>query len=161
MSDHARPATLRGHVALVTDGGRGLGAAIALALAAAGATVATLAHESCELTAVAAMLRLGGHQTLGVTAPDYADAAAVAEAIDAARDYLGPITILVDVVGLPTVLADVLPDMAAAGWGCFITSLPAAAPGPGIAWLQLAPTAPPEATAAQVRDFCLAALPPA
>ncbi len=159
IDSHPTP-TLRGHVALVTDGGRGLGAAIALALADAGAAVAPLAHESCELTAVAGLVRLAGGGVLGITAPDYADAEAVGSAIDAARDYLGPITIYVDTVGIPAALDAVLPDMVDAQGGCFITvgDAPARQSPRMIAWLHIDRTATPEANAALVCDFCLKSL---
>ena len=157
--------SLQGQVALVTDGGRGLGAAIALALADAGATIAPLAHESCELTAIAALLRQNGQPALGVTAPSYTEADAVAAAIDDARDYLGPITILVDVSGVPAALVAVLPDMQEAGWGCVVSTdgtfrsvLPLEA---HIAFLAIDAAAPPDVTAARVRAFCLATLPSA
>lgn len=145
---------LAGCVALVVDGGRGVGAAVALALAEAGASVALLAREACELTAVASMLRLHHHHGLGVTA-DYGDPTAVALALDDARTALGPITLLIDPIGLPTAWDAALPDMLDAGSGTIIlidagTDI-ARAPFPDIiTCITLASAAMPEATAALV-----------
>jgi len=111
---------LAGRAALVVNGGRGVGAEIALALAEAGAAVALLGRESCELTAVATMIRLQGRVVLGVTA-DFADPDDIAEAVETAREALGPLTILIDPLGLPAAHDAVVPDMHAAGWGRAMT----------------------------------------
>jgi 7-alpha-hydroxysteroid dehydrogenase len=147
---------LAGSVALVVDGGRGVGAAVALALADAGAAVALLAREACELTAVAAMLRIQHHAVLGVTA-DYSDPDAVALALDDARAALGPITLVVDPVGLPAAWDAALPDMLDAGHGTIILIAAAAnrasalANYPAtIACITVAASATPAATAAHV-----------
>jgi hypothetical protein len=109
---------------------------------------------------VAALVRGGGQRILGVTAPDYADADAIFAAVDDARGYLGPITILVDTVGVPAAVEAVLPDMAEAGWGCLVTISEAPLPDDMlfIAHLVIDPTASPEKIATHVRDFCLNAL---
>jgi 7-alpha-hydroxysteroid dehydrogenase len=145
---------LAGRVALVVDGGRGVGAAVALALADAGAAVALLAREACELTAVAAMLRIQHHNVLGVTA-DYSDPDAVALALEDAHAALGPITLVADPVGLPAAWDAALPDMLDAGHGTIILidaaaniarpALPAS-----IACITIASSATPAATATHV-----------
>ena len=129
---------LAGRHALVTGGGRGIGAAIAAALAGAGARVTLLGRTTAELRETAAGLPGGA---LAVTA-DVTDAKQVERAFGEARDAHGPITILVNNAGLaksrPIGKSDaafwrgmldvnltgayhctqaVLPEMQAAGWG--------------------------------------------
>ena len=87
---------LEGRHALVTGGGRGIGAAIAAALAGAGARVTLLARTEAEIAKTAASLQ-GGAQA--VTA-DVTDAAQVAKAFDQARAAAGEIAILVNNAGL-------------------------------------------------------------
>lgn len=118
---------LSGRVALVVGGGRDMGAAIALALGEAGARVALLGREACELTAVAALLRLQGRAVVGVTA-NYSEPDMIALALDDARAVLGPITLVVDPIGIPAVAEAALPDMCDAGWGRIVMVTPGAAP---------------------------------
>jgi NAD(P)-dependent dehydrogenase (short-subunit alcohol dehydrogenase family) len=87
---------LQGRHALVTGGGRGIGTAIAAALAGAGARVTLLARTESEIAKTAASLP-GGAQA--VTA-DVTDAAQVERAFDQARAAAGEIAILVNNAGL-------------------------------------------------------------
>ncbi len=83
-------ASLSGRHALVTGGGRGIGRAVAAALAASGATVTVLGRQQAALEdAVAA-----GHARGFITA-DVTDPAAVGAAIKAAEAERGPIDILI------------------------------------------------------------------
>ncbi len=123
---------LSGRVAVVVGGGRDLGAAIALALGEAGAAVALLGREACELTAVAALLRLQGCAVVGITA-DYAQPDAIALALADAREVLGPLQIVVDPIGVPAVAEAALPDMRDAEWGRIVVVTPGAAPPARIA----------------------------
>jgi NAD(P)-dependent dehydrogenase (short-subunit alcohol dehydrogenase family) len=87
---------LAGRHALVTGGGRGIGAAIAAALAGAGARVTLLGRTKAELEATAAALP---GSALAVTA-DVTDAGQVERAFAQARAVAGEIEILVNNAGL-------------------------------------------------------------
>jgi NAD(P)-dependent dehydrogenase (short-subunit alcohol dehydrogenase family) len=54
-------APLRGRAAVITGGGRGVGAAVAQRLASAGAAVLVAARTASQVEEVAARLRAGGH----------------------------------------------------------------------------------------------------
>jgi NAD(P)-dependent dehydrogenase (short-subunit alcohol dehydrogenase family) len=90
---------LQGEVAVVTGGGRGIGRAIALRLAAAGARVALGARTEPEVQAVTAEIEHAG----GVALPlllDVTVAAAVTRFADAVRARLGEPLVLVNNAGL-------------------------------------------------------------
>jgi 3-oxoacyl-[acyl-carrier protein] reductase len=94
---------LKGHTALVTGASRGIGAAIAMALAEAGAAVAVNYRERAdEADAVVAKIRGFGGRATGIAA-DVSRAADVAKMVDLAGSALGPIDILVNNAGLAIV----------------------------------------------------------
>ncbi len=150
-------ATFTGRVAVVTGGGRGIGAATAEALAAMGAAVAVLARSVAEVDAVAARVQAQGGQSLAV-ACDVADPAAVARAFAAITHALGPVDILVNNAGVvaplgPTATIDlaawqqammvnlvgpmaciraVLPGMLERHWGRIVNVSTGAAAGAGM-----------------------------
>ncbi|WP_344680141.1 2,3-dihydro-2,3-dihydroxybenzoate dehydrogenase [Saccharopolyspora taberi] len=85
-----------GKVAVVTGAGRGIGAAVATALARLDATVAAVDVDAAAVSGLAA--ELGGK-----CAPypaDVADGAAVAAVVDSVERDLGPVDILVNVAGV-------------------------------------------------------------
>jgi 3-oxoacyl-[acyl-carrier protein] reductase len=146
------PDDLTGRVALVTGGSRGLGSAICVALARAGADVAVnYLRQEAQARAVAKQVEAAGRRALAVQA-DVADAGAVARMVAAVEEALGPVAILVNNAGIsqPKPLEEidegdwdttidvnlksaflctqaVLPGMRAARWGriVFVSSLAA------------------------------------
>lgn len=81
--------------ALITGGGRGIGAAIARRLAADGARLTLIGRDHTALSATAAVLPSDAQ----VIACDITDPAAVADTVAAARAGHGPIDILVNNAG--------------------------------------------------------------
>jgi NAD(P)-dependent dehydrogenase (short-subunit alcohol dehydrogenase family) len=90
------PPALEGEIAIVTGAGKGIGEAIAHALAAAGARVAVTSRVAADAERVAAALG-SGHVGLGM---DVRDTAAVNAAVAAAAEALGAPTILVNNAGV-------------------------------------------------------------
>jgi NAD(P)-dependent dehydrogenase (short-subunit alcohol dehydrogenase family) len=90
--------TLAGRSAVVTGGGRGIGAAVARALAEAGARVLVAARHPAEVEAVAGGLRGAGGEAFA-TRCDVTDATSVTELARTARDRLGAVDILVNNAG--------------------------------------------------------------
>jgi 3-oxoacyl-[acyl-carrier protein] reductase len=147
---------LNGKIALVTGGSRGIGAAVAVALAEAGADVAVNYRERAEAAAtVAKDIERTGRRALAVGA-DVSSSGAVAKMIERITAELGPIDILVNNAGIgrrraPEELDEaewdatiavnlkgaflctqaVLPGMQARGFGRIVNISSGAARGPG------------------------------
>jgi 7-alpha-hydroxysteroid dehydrogenase len=98
-------------VAIVTGAGRGLGAAIAVAFAEAGADVVIAARTESQLEEVAARVAAAGRQAHVVPA-DLSDADATAALAGAAVERFGRLDIVVNNVGgaLPCPLLDTTPQ---------------------------------------------------
>ena len=92
-------ATLDGHVAIVTGGGRGLGRAVAERLAALGAAVVIASRNAPELDEVVKRIKRAGGKALAQTA-DIADERQVQELVLATERWIGPATILVNNAGM-------------------------------------------------------------
>lgn len=132
--------TLAGRHALVTGGGRGIGAAIARELLAKGARVTVTGRSRDALEA--AVAELAGEGEIAWVQMDVASAASVAQAFAQARERFGPVSVLVNNAGqaasapfLKTdeemwqqmlavnltgtwhCIREALPDMLAARWG--------------------------------------------
>lgn len=92
-----------GHVALVTGASRGIGAAIALGLAEAGAAVAVNYRERAgDAEAIVASIQAGGGRAIAVAA-DVSQAASVKEMVEQVAAALGPVDILVNNAGVAIV----------------------------------------------------------
>jgi 3-oxoacyl-[acyl-carrier protein] reductase len=99
----AARADMSAHVALVTGGSRGIGAAIAVALAEAGAAVAVNYRErAADAEAVVAGIKAIGGRAMAVAA-DVSQAAAVTAMVEQVAASLGPIDILVNNAGVAIV----------------------------------------------------------
>ena len=93
---------LKGKAALVTGGSRGMGAAIALALAEAGADIAlTYQGSKDKAEAVTRQIETKGRRALAIQA-DSADATAVTNSVNEAAKTLGRLDILVANAGIVT-----------------------------------------------------------
>ncbi|MGH7547229.1 MAG: SDR family NAD(P)-dependent oxidoreductase [Gemmatimonadales bacterium] len=90
---------LAGLAAVVTGGGRGIGAAVARALAAEGAAVVVAARTAPKVEATAEAIRATGRHAWAVPC-DVADPASVGTLAAAAARYLGRVDILVNNAGV-------------------------------------------------------------
>jgi NAD(P)-dependent dehydrogenase (short-subunit alcohol dehydrogenase family) len=98
-SSPAASGALAGRGAVVTGGGRGIGAAIARALAAEGARVVVAARTAAEVERVAqSIVDSGG--LAGATTCDVTDPTSVDALFDAAEERLGATDILVNNAGI-------------------------------------------------------------
>ena len=90
---------LKDKVALVTGAGRGIGRAIALEMAGAGAKVAVTARTAAELEEVVGKIRQQGGQAHAIVA-DLSDRASVPHILTAVTGAFGPVEILVNNAGI-------------------------------------------------------------
>ena len=143
---------LTGRVALVTGASRGIGAAVALALAEVAVNYRQRAAEAAD---VGANIEAIGRRTM-IAQADVSDGACVSELIDKVEQTLGPIDVLVNNAGIAisrdldtlteadfdlTIAVNlksaflctqaVLPGMRARGWGRIVNMSSGAARGAG------------------------------
>nr|WP_262922285.1 3-ketoacyl-ACP reductase [Hymenobacter sp. 5414T-23] len=105
--------SLTGKSALVTGAGKGIGRAIAVALAQEGVNVALLARTESQLREVAQEIEALGVKAV-VLAADIADRASVEAAVSKAQAELGDLDILINNAGIGTFAK--LVDMDPAEW---------------------------------------------
>ncbi|MBZ5503073.1 MAG: SDR family oxidoreductase [Acidobacteriia bacterium] len=89
---------LQGKIGVVTGGGRGIGEAIALALAAEGCSVAVAGRTQAQLEKVSAQIQKLGRESLPVVC-DICDPGSVAALFRAVHDRWGRLDILVNAAG--------------------------------------------------------------
>jgi len=94
-----RSGELRGRIALITGGGRGIGLAVARRLAREGADVAVADLDLAAAEAAASEVSRTGRKALAIQM-DVSSAAAVAAGVDQARAGFGRIDILVNSAGI-------------------------------------------------------------
>lgn len=103
-----------GTTAIVTGASRGIGAAVAMALAQTGADVGLISRSPQALDAVAARIREKTRRSIAVRAADVAHPEALALAIEELTDELGAPTVLVNNAG--TIARSPLESMTPASW---------------------------------------------
>lgn len=91
--------SLKGHVALVTGGGRGLGRAFAYALASAGAAVSVAARSRNQLEETLRGLEAQGARAMSVVG-DVSNPEDVKNIVSLTEDRLGPVDLLVNNAGV-------------------------------------------------------------
>ena len=94
--------SLEGRRALITGASRGIGAALAMGLARAGANVALAARDLKSLRKVEDAIRADHHNAISL-AMDVRNAAAAKAAVEAARKQLGGLDILINNAGVEDV----------------------------------------------------------
>jgi NAD(P)-dependent dehydrogenase (short-subunit alcohol dehydrogenase family) len=90
---------LQGQAAIITGGGRGIGAAAAYQLAAAGAALVLTARSEEEVEAIAAQIRKNGGRAIAAPG-DISDFAHVEEVVESALGQFDRVDILVNAAGL-------------------------------------------------------------
>src|SRR5215211_2277944 len=98
MQASPSPRALQGMHAVVTGGSRGIGAAIASALAEQGATLTLMGRDRSRLDAKAA--QLAQRTQVGGITVDVANAQSVSDAFALAQTERGPVQILINNAGL-------------------------------------------------------------
>jgi NAD(P)-dependent dehydrogenase (short-subunit alcohol dehydrogenase family) len=97
---------LDGSIALVTGAGRGIGRAISLALAEAGASVALCSRSTDQLDGVAAEIEAAGGTAIAMAGDITAEGAPEA-IVDRVEKELGPLDVLVNAAGVSPVYTSV------------------------------------------------------
>jgi NAD(P)-dependent dehydrogenase (short-subunit alcohol dehydrogenase family) len=113
---------LTGQVAVVTGGGRGIGRAVALGLAAAGAAVAVVARSEGPIADVAERVAESGGRSVAIPA-DVAQPGDVGRMIVAVERALGPVDLLVNNAGLAGPIGPTWQADPAAWWRCLDVNL--------------------------------------
>src|SRR5437868_8027593 len=103
MNEYQRHAPLAEKVALVTGGGRGIGAAIAARLAEDGADVAVCDVDAALAAGVAEQAAASFGRRAFAVWMDVAEEASVREGLAAVGERLGPVDVLVNNAGIDVI----------------------------------------------------------
>ena len=98
-NDTQQDINLADQVAIVTGGGRGIGRAMALGLANAGAAVAVVARSADQLAETVTLIERAGGRAIPATA-DVTDQQVVERAVAETERQLGPVELVVNAVHL-------------------------------------------------------------
>jgi NAD(P)-dependent dehydrogenase (short-subunit alcohol dehydrogenase family) len=121
-SDTRQETDLGGQVAIVTGGGRGIGRAIALALARVGAAVAVVARSSDQLAETVSLIEGAGERAISFPA-DVTDEQATDQMADDVKRQLGPVDLLVNNAGIIGPIGPVWEADADEWWECIVVNL--------------------------------------
>jgi NAD(P)-dependent dehydrogenase (short-subunit alcohol dehydrogenase family) len=113
---------LGAQVAIVTGGGRGIGQAMALALARAGAAVAVVARSADQLAQTVALVEEVGGRAIPFTA-DVTDQQATEQMARKVEQQLGPVDLLVNNAGAPAPLGPLWETDPDEWWRCVDVNL--------------------------------------
>jgi NAD(P)-dependent dehydrogenase (short-subunit alcohol dehydrogenase family) len=113
---------LTGQVAIVTGGGRGIGKAIALGVAKAGASVAVVARSEDQLAETVREITELGSRAIAVAA-DVSDPVAVQEMVVEVEKSLGSVDLLVNNAGLAGPIGPTWETDPDAWWRCLEVNL--------------------------------------
>jgi NAD(P)-dependent dehydrogenase (short-subunit alcohol dehydrogenase family) len=108
---------LAGQVAIVTGGGRGIGRAMVLALARAGAAVAVVARTADQLAETVALVEGAGGWAIAYPA-DVTDRIAIERIVAQVEEQLGPVDLLVNNAGVPAPIGPLWENDPDAWWRC-------------------------------------------
>jgi NAD(P)-dependent dehydrogenase (short-subunit alcohol dehydrogenase family) len=113
---------LTGQVAIVTGGGRGIGRAIAIGLASAGASIGVVARSPDEIIGTADCIAQAGGRTVAVPA-DVSDPDAVERMVREVERALGPVDLLVNNAGLAGPIGPTWEADPGSWWRCLEVNL--------------------------------------
>jgi NAD(P)-dependent dehydrogenase (short-subunit alcohol dehydrogenase family) len=122
---------LTGQVAIVTGGGRGIGRAIALGLASAGASaVAVVARSLDQIAETVGQITQAGGRAVAVPG-DVSEPEAVGRMVPEVERALGPVDVLVNNAGIAGPLGPIAETEPVQWWRCQEVNLrgPRSAPG--------------------------------
>lgn len=108
-------ALLQGQTAIVTGAGRGIGRAIAMALADAGASVVAVSRTAAEVEETAALLSTRGDRALALAA-DVSDWTAVQALVERAVSKFGAVDVLINNAGVQGPIGPLVENDPAAWW---------------------------------------------